>query len=490
MKLTDVLAGVTLADLGLLPDLEITGIAYSSKGVTPGALFAALKGEKADGMDFAGEAQDKGASAVLSEWPRPASARAAWVRVRDAREALALAAANFYGRPSDRMKVAGVTGTKGKTTITYILESVVRAAGGRPGVVGTIEYRFGGTSQKAPHTTPEAPDLQKVLRTMLDGGATHCLMEVSSHALEQKRVWGVSFDVAVFTNLSGEHLDYHGSMESYFEAKKKLFLLNHKRSASVVNSDDEWGRRLVSELPMRTITYGLGPDAIVRAVRFETTETGLRLGVSHPGGTLDLQSRLLGRHNVSNILGATAAALALGIEPREIAAGIAALPGVPGRFQAVPNARGLRIVVDYAHTDSAMRSLLETARELTPGRVIVVFGAGGNRDKAKRARMGDAAARLADWSVVTSDNPRLEDPLQIIADIEKGFQAAGSSAYEVVPDRREAIRRALSGARPGDSVLVAGKGHEDYQIFRDRTIHFSDIEEVESALRDMDAGRE
>ncbi|MDH4196513.1 MAG: UDP-N-acetylmuramoyl-L-alanyl-D-glutamate--2,6-diaminopimelate ligase [Candidatus Aminicenantes bacterium] len=465
--------------------VEIQGLAYSSKSVEPGFLFAALKGEKSDGLAFIGEAEARGAVAVLSEWPRPQGCRLAWVRAEDAREALALAAAAFYGQPSLRMKTFGITGTKGKTTVTYILEEIVKAAGGRPAVIGTIEYRLPGERLRATHTTPEAPDLQRLLARMVAGGATHAIMEVSSHALEQKRVWGVSFDIAVFTNLSGEHLDYHRSMDAYFEAKKKLFFLDHKRSASVVNIDDPWGQKLIQDLPLRTITFGMSPAAIVRAEKFCLTDNGLEVVIFYPGGRLSVASRLVGKHNVYNILAAAGAALALGIPAEAVAQGIAWQRGVPGRFQTVPNPFGFRTVVDYAHTDNALVNLLETTRELKPRRIILVFGAGGNRDRAKRERMGEVAARLADWTILTSDNPRSEDPLTIIADIEKGFRQAGSSAYEVEPDRKEAIRKALTQARQGDHLLVAGKGHEDTQVFRDRTIAFSDVETIASLIEEL-----
>ena len=488
MKLRAVLEGVPVLSGGEAGDLEIGGIAYDSRAVKPGFLFAALRGASRNGMDFVAEAEAAGAAAVLSPWPKPPSAGVAWIRVADAREALAMAAANFYGRPSDKLKVAGVTGTKGKTTVTYLLEEILKAAGFAAGIIGTIDYRHPGVVVPAARTTPESVDLQALLRDMVDAGVTHCVMEVSSHALEQKRVWGVSFDVAVFTNLSGEHLDYHSSMESYFEAKKKLFTLNHKRRASVVNMDDPWGQKLVAELPMKTITFGFAPAAIVRALAFVMAEDGTDVQVAYPGGTLRLRSSLVGKHNISNILAATAAALALNVPPPAIADGVAALRGVPGRYEKVPNARGLQIVVDYAHTDNALEHLLTTAREFKPRRVILVFGAGGNRDKDKRERMGRVAARLADWTVLTSDNPRSEDPMEIIAAIETGFAKEGVRTYEIVPDRKEAIARALATANKGDAVLVAGKGHETTQTFRDRTVPFSDHEVIREILAKMEAG--
>jgi len=380
------------------------------------------------------------------------------------------------------MKVVGVTGTKGKTTTTYLIEAILRAAGAAAGVIGTIEYRRPGWRVPAPRTTPEAPDLQALLRDMLDAGVTHCVMEVSSHALEQKRVWGVSYDVAVFTNLSGEHLDYHPSMESYFEAKKKLFALNHKKRAAVVNLDDPWGEKLVAELPMKTVTFGLAPAAIVRAMKPVLSPDGIEVQVTYPGGTMKLRSSLVGRHNLSNLLAATAAALALNVAPSDVIKGAAALAGVPGRFERVPNGRGLHVVVDYAHTDNALEHVLMTAREFKPRRVIVVFGAGGDRDRAKRERMGRVAARLADWTVLTSDNPRSEDPMAIIAALEAGFAKEAVRTYEIEPDRRKAIARALATANKGDVVIIAGKGHEDYQIFKDRTVHFSDSEVAREIL--------
>ena len=482
MTLRDVLRDIPVL-AGAAPGTEeITGIAYNSKSVKPGFLFAALRGAAQNGMDFVAEAEANGAAAVLSEWPKPPSSGAAWVQVADAREALALAAANFFGHPSARMKVVGVTGTKGKTTTTYLIEAILRASGAAAGVIGTIEYRRPGWRVPAPRTTPEAPDLQALLRDMLDAGVTHCVMEVSSHALEQKRVWGVSYDVAVFTNLSGEHLDYHPSMESYFEAKKKLFALNHKKRAAVVNLDDPWGEKLVAELPMKTVTFGLAPAAIVRAVKPVLSPDGIEVQVTYPGGTMKLRSSLVGRHNLSNLLAATAAALALNVAPSDVIKGAAALAGVPGRFERVPNGRGLHVVVDYAHTDNALEHVLMTAREFKPRRVIVVFGAGGDRDRAKRERMGRVAARLADWTVLTSDNPRSEDAMAIIAAIEAGFAKEAVRTYEIEPDRRKAIARALATANKGDVVIIAGKGHEDYQIFKDRTVHFSDIEVAREIL--------
>lgn len=476
MKLSELLRDIRVVSLAAAADPDITGLAYSSKKVEPGNIFFALKGQRTDGHDFLPEAVERGAAVIVSERPRPAEIDRIWVQVLDAREAMALLAANFYNHPSSRLKVVGITGTKGKTTITYILEEILNSAGFRPGVVGTVEYRWGGRQFSAERTTPEAPDIQKFLRQMVEEGVSHCLMEVSSHSLELKRVLGIGFDVAVFTNLSGEHLDYHQTMENYFEAKKKLFFLNHKRQASIVNIDDPWGERLLSELPMQTISFGFKPEAVVRAEKFTINQEGMTATVSTPLGQLTFSSGLIGKHNLYNFLAAISAALVLAIPVPNIVRGISSVKRIPGRFENVPNNLGIKVIVDYAHTDGALENLLQAVRSLNPRKVILVFGCGGDRDRLKRPRMGEVAARLADWTIITSDNPRSEDPEQIISEIEQGFHRLGNHNYEKIVDRRRAIEAALVMARKGDWVVVAGKGHENYQIFKDRTVPFSDVE--------------
>ncbi len=325
------------------------------------------------------------------------------------------------------------------------------------------------------------------MNDMLSQGATHCLIEVSSHSLELKRVNGIDFDAVVFTNLSGEHLDYHRTMENYFEAKKKLFFLDqNKKTIAIINSDDAWGRRLIPEVPLSVVTYGIESPAIIRGDFYKLREEGVELVVKFPAGTLPLTSQLLGKHNIYNILAAVAVSLTLKIPHLSIKHGIAALEGVPGRFEEVKNSFGLRIFVDYAHTDEALRNLLETVQEQNPRRILLVFGAGGDRDKTKRARMGKVAASLADWTIVTSDNPRSEDPLAIISDIEKGFEMAGEKNYEIEPDRRKAIRKALQNGKEGDTILVAGKGHEDYQIIGAKIYDFDDTVVISEILQDME----
>jgi UDP-N-acetylmuramoyl-L-alanyl-D-glutamate--2,6-diaminopimelate ligase len=487
MKLRELFGNVPGVEVSLNGDPEIRGLAYSSRQVEPGFLFAAVRGEKADGVEFIGEALGRGAAAVLAEKSRPQDWKAGWVKALDAREALALAAANFYGHPSMKLKVVGITGTKGKTTVTYLLESILLKAGCLPGVIGTVNYRWAGKVSSAARTTPEAPDMERMLSQMLADGVTHALIEVSSHGLDLKRVWGIHFDIAAFTNLSAEHLDYHESMEDYFEAKKKLFFLNAKKRTAIVNLDDPWGKRLMAELPLKTISFGFEPAAIVRASNYRLTESGVKAEVDYPGGQIRVCSALMGRHNVYNILAAVAAALALNIPAPVIKDGISALKGIPGRLEKVENALGFQVYVDYAHTDQAMRSLLETVRELKPRRILLVFGAGGDRDKSKRPRMGEVAAALADVTFLTSDNPRSEDPLAIITDIEKGLVQGKAKDYRLVPDRREAIARALAEAGRGDCVLVVGKGHENYQTFKDRTVPFDDGEVIRSVLSTMEA---
>jgi len=485
MKLKEIIRGVPL--LSFLGDegVEIQGIFYSSKDVQDRSLFAALKGEKRDGHDFVKQALSRGAVAVLSDRRKPAQIDAGWIQVFDARESLALCAANFYDHPSQKMKLVGITGTKGKTTITYILEAILQKAGFAPGVIGTINYRGPNFVFDAQRTTPEAPDLQRILKDMLDKSVTHCLMEVSSHALDLKRVWGISFDVSVFTNLSGEHLDYHHTMEDYFAAKKKLFFLNSKKKTAVVNEDDLWGKKLISELPMSTITFGLEPHAIVRGEKCRWNGLGLEALVKYPGGQTTVSSALSGKHNLYNILASFAVALALNIPPQAIKEGIASLRWVPGRFEKIGNSLGLNIYIDYAHTDAALKSLLETARELKPNRILLVFGAGGDRDRSKRARMGEAAGLSADWIILTSDNPRSEDPMAIIREIEQGVQKTRTKKYAIEPDRYKAIEKALSLAKKGDMVLVAGKGHENYQVLKDKVIPFHDGTVIREILKKM-----
>ncbi len=468
-------------------DRQLTAIAYDSRRVVPAALFVALKGLKADGVEFTEQAIARGAQAVVSESPAPAGVAVPWIAVRDARLALALLADRFFDHPSGRMPVIGVTGTNGKTTTAYLLAAMLDEAGLRAGMLGTVAYRVGGEDREASRTTPEAPDLQQLLSDMLRQGNRSAVMEVSSHALSLKRVDGMHFAAAVFSNLTRDHLDFHEDMEAYFAAKRRLFAMLPRDAPGVINLDDPRGAGLV-EMCGRPVTYAINAAADVRSGAVEMTLAGLRFEITTPKGAVHIQSKLVGRPNVYNILAATAAAISLDVPIEAIERGVAGLAGVPGRFEVVSGAGDdVTAIVDYAHTDDALRNLLETARPLSARRLVTVFGCGGDRDRSKRPLMGMVAARLSDVVVITSDNPRSEDPKRIIEEIERGIPAGSQSSPRTpvvvsVVDRAEAIQRALAMAEPGDVVLIAGKGHEKYQQIGDRVLPFDDGEVARAGL--------
>jgi UDP-N-acetylmuramoyl-L-alanyl-D-glutamate--2,6-diaminopimelate ligase len=467
--------------------VPIAAIAYDSRRVIPGSLFVALKGLKADGLAFVDQAVSRGAKAIVSEAAKPGAIEVPWITVRDARLALALLADRFFNHPSRRMPVIGVTGTNGKTTTAYLLCAILDAADLRAGMLGTVAYRIAGEDREASRTTPEAPDVQQLLNEMLEQGSRSAVMEVSSHALSLKRVDGMRFAAGVFTNLTRDHLDFHADMEAYFAAKRRLFEMLPPGAPGVINMDDPRGASLV-EISNRPVTYAINNQADVTPGSIEMTLAGLHVDITTPAGIVHVTSKLVGRPNVYNILAATATAVSLDVPIAAVERGIAALAGVPGRFEVVSQAEDdITVVIDYAHTDDALRNLLETARPLAAQRLITVFGCGGDRDRSKRPLMGMVAARLSDVVVITSDNPRSEEPKRIIEEIERGIPAGSQASarapvVESVVDRAEAIARAVSTANQGDVVLIAGKGHEKYQQIGDRVLPFDDGEVARAAL--------
>ncbi|MCC7126341.1 MAG: UDP-N-acetylmuramoyl-L-alanyl-D-glutamate--2,6-diaminopimelate ligase [Acidobacteria bacterium] len=490
MILADVIARVPGASSAAVDAAStsqpVAEIAYDSRRVAKGAVFVALRGLKADGAAFAAQAISRGAIAVVAESPRPAEVTVPWIQTPDARLALALLADAFFDSPSRRMPVIGVTGTNGKTTTAYLLSSILDAAGMTAGVMGTVSYRIGREEREAARTTPEAPDVQRLLTEMIEHGCRSAVMEVSSHALALRRVDGMRFAAGIFTNLTRDHLDFHPDMESYFAAKRRLFEMLDATAPGIINVDDPRGASLVTAC-QRPVTYGLTQPADVTAGPLDLALGGLTLDVRTPRGSIAIRSRLVGRPNVYNILAAAATAMALDVPLQAIAEGVHALPGVPGRFEVVStDADDITVVVDYAHTDDALRNLMETARPLAARRLITVFGCGGDRDRTKRPLMGMVAARLSDVVIITSDNPRSEDPARIIDEVRRGItpgaQGARRTEVHAVVDRGEAIERAITMAGSDDLILVAGKGHEKYQQIGDRVLPFDDVAVAQDAL--------
>jgi UDP-N-acetylmuramoyl-L-alanyl-D-glutamate--2,6-diaminopimelate ligase len=508
MRLGELLALEKIEAVAGDVERDVKGLAYDSRRVEMGAVFFAIRGEKSDGHDFLQQAAARGAVALVVDREMPRPAGTVMIRVRDVRRVMALWSAHFLGNPSRQLKVVGITGTNGKTTCSYLIEAIAAAAGLEPGVIGTINYRYGGRLVPSHHTTPESLDLESLLSEMVRSGVKAAVLEVSSHALVQERVRGVQFDAALFTNLSRDHLDYHADMDDYFAAKSKLFTDHLAGSAkpgrsAVVYGADARGRELIEKirgLGVDVWTYGEGSQWDVHPLELASDVTGLRGKIRAKDRAFEFSSSLIGAANLQNILGATGVAYALGLTPSVIAAGIERLTTVPGRLEKVDNQKGIAVLVDYAHTPDALEKVLTAVRPLTKGRVYAVFGCGGDRDRGKRPVMGEMAARLSDVALVTSDNPRSEDPWSIIAEIESGLRRTGKAkipalkpetrnaklemedGYFVEVDRRQAIRVALSSARAGDVVLIAGKGHEDYQILGTGKIHFDDREVAREEL--------
>lgn len=521
MKLSNLLKAVNpLRIFGLdpakLPEREISSIHYRAQEVQPAGLFVAVAGQTADGHDYIDQALENGAVAIVVQ-KKPGQSILSEdiagrpdkypviIQVPDTRMALADLSSCFYKSPSDHMYLIGITGTNGKTTVAYLIESILLEAGFNVGVIGTINYRYANTAFPNPMTTPESLDLQRILSEMLRAGVTHVVMEASSHAMDSYRIKGCRFDMALFTNLSQDHLDYHGDMQSYWSSKKKLFtdyLINgsqNDNAVAVINCDDSRGNELAEMVSVKVIKTGSTPECEIKA---ETSHYGL-VGtdgrVSIPRGSFDFKTPLVGIHNLENILSASGAAAALNIVPDTIKAGIEALAAIPGRLESIENSSGRSVYVDYAHTPDALENAVSALIAIAPARIICVFGCGGDRDREKRPMMGAIAARLSDLAVVTSDNPRTEDPATIIDQILPGIEQAkghrysadvlktgfDKKGYAVEPDRRRAIELAIRVSRPDDAVLIAGKGHETYQILGDTTIDFDDREEARRALKNL-----
>jgi UDP-N-acetylmuramoyl-L-alanyl-D-glutamate--2,6-diaminopimelate ligase len=517
MKLGELLAGVALAP-GELPagvQQEISDIAYDSRNVQPGSAFFAIRGEATNGNLYVTDAIQRGARVIVSEMPRPNSpllrpewkqlfansARAThitpiphdvtWVQVQSERKALAIASANLFHHPAAALKLIGITGTSGKTTSSFLVDSILRAAGYTTGLFGTIIYRTPRTEVHAANTTPESYQIQKFFRELRDSHANAAVLEVSSHALAMDRLWGCHFDVAVFTNLTSDHLDYHKNLDAYFAAKRSLFEGTGAGApgAAVINTDDARGRQLLGMIG-RTLTFGLAPGAQVTTKQFELSFSGLEFTAQTPEGKIEVRSPLVGRINVYNILGAIGAAQALGISRANIEKGIEQLRAVPGRFERIDCGQPFLAIVDYAHTDDSLKKLLVIARELHPeGKLITLFGNGGDRDRTKRPAMGETAARASDLVVLTVDNPRTEDPLRTINDCLVGVQRT-STPYHVEPDRERAIGYAFDHARAGDIVLLVGKGHETYQVMKDGPVYFNEREVARRLLLERGYGGE
>lgn len=469
---------------------------YDSRKVGPGGLFVAVKGFASDGHDYINDVVKKGAAAIVCE--KPVQVDAAVVQVKDSRKALAVLSDTWFGSPSKKMTLIGITGTNGKTTTSYLIERILEKAGIKTGVIGTINYRFNGKIFDNPVTTPESFDLQHIMAQMAAEGITHVVMEVSSHALDLYRVFGCCFKTAVLTNITQDHLDFHGTMAAYWESKKKLFLvyLEKEKGVAVINVEDEKGRELAGMVQQTVVSTGVSDNCTVYPEAIVQDLSGIRGRIRTPEKAVAFASTLVGRFNLENILNAAGVGISLGIAPDTIGRGIDDVSAVPGRLEVIKNASGRFVYVDYAHTPDALENALTTLRALTQKRIVTVFGCGGDRDNAKRPLMGQIAARLSDLSIVTSDNPRTEDPDRIIDQVVAGISNMdcrpyakkeilnqwSDKGYGVIPDRAEAISLGIRAAKKGDAVLIAGKGHETYQILRDKTISFDDREQARKAL--------
>ncbi|GAV21770.1 UDP-N-acetylmuramoyl-L-alanyl-D-glutamate--2,6-diaminopimelate ligase [Carboxydothermus pertinax] len=466
-------------------NLEVTGIEHDSRKVQPGYIFVAIRGYAVDGHDFIAEVVAKQPSLIVAEEERPEIEKVNYLLVKDSRRALALLARTFYGNPTAKLGVIGVTGTNGKTTVTHLIVSLLERLGYRTGLIGTVYNRIGEKILPVTNTTPDALSLQRLLAEMVVDGVSYVAMEVSSHALALQRVWGIEFKTGVFTNLTQDHLDFHETMENYFNAKKMLFeiLADQKTFPGVINLDDPYGQRILKEVSHSFITYGIKEKADVRAKNIKLTNNGTTFTLYHQQGEYPVNLKLLGLFNVYNTLAAVAALMALGFPLDLIVQNLPFLNPVPGRFELIDEGQEFAVIVDYAHTPDGLENILQSVRAITAGRVISVFGCGGDRDRTKRPKMGEISAKLADITIITSDNPRTEDPEAIINEIEKGVLETPNRVYLKEVDRKKAIKTALLMAKPGDTVVIAGKGHEDYQIIGTTKYPFDDRVVAREILR-------
>ena len=468
---------------------EIAGIAYDSRRVTPGMVFVAVPGQNTDGHEYIQTALDRGASAIICERNGMIPSGATRIKVSDVREALARVSRSYYHNPSSKLKVIGVTGTNGKTTVSFMIKAMLEQAGLPTGLLGTVHYEIRDRVIPAQRTTPESLEVQQMMAQMVRAGCKACVMEVSSHALEQKRVLGVEFDVAIFTNLTHDHLDYHGNMENYFAAKSKLFTAvaeGTKKGAAIINIDDTFGARLAGRTGIEVqLTYAIEQQARLRATQIQLNATGSRFTVETFDEKFACRTPLIGRHNIYNSLAALGAGVALNMKVAVMQKALSNMPPVPGRLERVDAGQEFGVYVDYAHTDDALRNVLRTLRELTTGRLLLAFGCGGSRDSAKRAKMGQIAAGMADFTIITSDNPRKELPERIAAQIEEGYLSVTREGYAIELDRQRAIQQIIGKAERGDIVLIAGKGHETYQEFEDTVVPFDDRVHAREALEQL-----
>lgn len=488
MKLEEIIKFIEYKSFSGRCDQEVVGITCDSRRVRPGYIFIAINGHKFDGKSFIEDAIGKGAVGVVSEQEDRVRADICHIRVADARCSMADLACAFYGRPSEKLQVVGITGTNGKTTISYIIRDMLNTAGRTPGLLGTVEYKIGARTIPAVQTTPNAPELQMMLSQMVGAGCRSVVMEVSSHALEQERTRGIDFDVAVFSNLTRDHLDYHKTPDAYFDAKSRLFRnlgLGCKKALAVINVDDPRGKQLIeiSAEHADVLSYGMNTEADVRADNIEVSSAGSSFHVYSPWGMSEVRMNMMGRFNVSNALAAITACGWLGLSMNVMVDSLLELSGIPGRLEEIETKKGFQVFIDYAHTDDALGHVLRTLGEIVHNRLIVVFGCGGNRDTTKRAVMGEIAGTLATHTIVTSDNPRKEEPGAIISQICSGFREGDS--FEVMENREDAIRRGLKMAQKGDIVLIAGKGHERFQELVNTTVPFDDRQVVKNIISEM-----